>query len=153
MVNSAYDRYCKSVWRLAVISLRPHLPLMCACAVRKAPLWGINKGRETEPEWDNSYFGPIRPTISRNGFYFRRDVIRRFLEGFRDLFGYWKGLRKFRRKRTSETVGHGGFRFGAGEERGGSDRDGRLRYRRGRGPGVRAHYRSVRMRGSVPPHA
>uniref|UniRef100_A0A8C4UKQ2 Rab interacting lysosomal protein like 1 n=1 Tax=Falco tinnunculus TaxID=100819 RepID=A0A8C4UKQ2_FALTI len=51
---------------------------------------------------------------------------------------------------------HGRRRRGAarpGEERGGADGDGRLRYRLGRGAGVRAGDRPARLRGHRPPHA
>jgi len=49
---------------------------------------GINKGRETEPQWDNSYLGPFQPKTPQNGFYSRRGVVSEVLGGFEDLFGY-----------------------------------------------------------------
>ncbi|XP_044929654.1 RILP-like protein 1 isoform X1 [Mustela putorius furo] len=56
--------------------------------------------------------------------------------------------------------GHGGGpgvvaggRVGAGEERGGADRHGRVRHRVARGPRVRAGHRPARLRGHRAPHA
>lgn len=65
-------------------------------------------------------------------------------------------LRRRKHKRKpgrAELSRHGGLRVGPGEECGRPHGDGRVRHRRGGGPGVRADHRPVRLRGSVQAHA
>lgn len=58
--------------------------------------------------------------------------------------------RKHNRKPgRAEISRHGGLRVGPGEKCGRPHGDGRVRHRRGGGPGVRADHRPVRLRGSV----